>query len=303
MTAVNINRGTSNVALPVEVSQEIWGNILEESAFMKLARRIDMPGNGVTIQTITGEPQANWVDEADEKPVARHTFGKKSLVPYKLAVIEPISNEFTRDADALYNEIIRRLPYALAAKFDSTIVSTSAPGTGFDVLGSCQKVSLNPAGTATVYDQFIEVDAKIAAANGVMNGIALSPVGKSKVLAAVDGQGRPLFTPGVESGTVGNILGAPVSVAKAIQVAGTADTPAIVGIAGDFSDAVYGTVEGVKLSISDQATLQDGDTTINLWQRNMIAVRAEIEVAFGVRSADEFVLLTGDTATTTTLGA
>ena len=301
MTAINIYRGTSNVALPSEVSSEIWGAILEESAFMSLARRINLPGNGVTIQTITGEPEATWVGETESKTVARHTFGKKTVVPYKLAVIEPFSNEFARDAEALYAELIRRLPYALAKKFDSTIMGSVAPGSGFDVLGSCQKVSLNPAGTATVYDQFVEVDAKIAAADGIMNGIALSPVGKSKVLGAVDGQGRPLFTPGVASGTVGDILGAPVKIAKAVQVAAAGDNPAIVGIAGDFSDAVYGTVEGVKMAISDQASLTDSDSsTINLWQQNMFAVRAEIEVAFAVKSADEFVLLTGDTATTTT---
>ena len=303
MTAIDINRGTTNVALPLEVSSEIWGNILEESAFMKLARRINLPGNGVTIQTITGEPQANWVDEADEKPVSRHTFGKKTIVPYKLAVIEPFSNEFARDADALYAELIRRLPYALAAKFDATIMGTSAPGSGFDVLGNCSKVSLNPGQGETVYGQFIAVDAAISAANGVMNGIALSPAGKSKVLAAIDGQGRPLFTPGVGSNTVGDILGSPVRIAKAVHVDGTAgSTAAIEGIAGDFSDAVYGTVEGVKMAISDQATLTDGETQINLWQRNMFAVRAEIEVAFAVKNASEFVLLTGDTpsATTTT---
>ena len=292
MPAVNINRGTTNVALPVEVSSEIWGNILEESAFMQLARRINMPGNGVTIQTITGEPVADWVDETEAKPVSRHTFGKKPITPYKLAVIEPFSNEFARDADALYAELIRRLPYALAAKFDSTIMGTTAPGSGFDVLGSATAISLTPASGSTVYDQFIAAEAAIAAANGVMDGIALSPAGKSRVLAAVDGNGRPLFTPGVESNTVGNILGAPVRVAKAIYTAGTGGTPDTLGLAGDFSDAVFGSVEGVKLAISDQATLVDGATTINLWQQNMFAVRAEIEVAFAVGNVNEFVRLT-----------
>ena len=289
MTAIDINRGTTNVALPQEVSSEIWGAILEESAFMQLARRINMPGNGVTIQTITGEPVADWVDETEAKPVSRHAFGKKPITPYKLAVIEPFSNEFARDADALYAELVRRLPYALAAKFDSTIMGTSAPGTGFDVLGGCSTVSLTPPSGKTVYDQFIAAETAISAANGVMDGIALSPAGKSKVLAAVDGNGRPLFTPGTDSNTVGNILGAPVRVAKAIYAAGS---PAKLGIAGDFSDAVYGTVEGVKLAISDQATLVDGESTINLWQQNMFAVRAEIEVAFAVRNANEFVILT-----------
>lgn len=301
-TAIDINRGTSNVLLPAEVSAEIWGKTLEESAFMQLARRINMPGSGVDVQTITGEPTAEWVDETALKPVSTHTFGKKTIRPFKLAVIEPFSNEFRRDKVALYNECINRLPFALAKKFDSTIMGTTAPGTGFDVLGSATKVSLIPGSGATVYDQFITIDGTIAAADGIMNGIALAPQGKSKVLAAVDGQKRPLFTPGVGSNTVGDILGAPVYVTKGVYVAGAAGspgTPAVVGIAGDFSDAVWGSVEDIQMAISDQATLSVGSgasaSTINLWQQNMFAVRFEIEVAFAVKDVNQFVLLTGDT--------
>lgn len=301
MTATDINRGTSNVLLPAEVSREIWGKVLEESAFMQLARRIAMPGPGVDIQTITGEPTADWVAETEAKPVSTHTFNKKSIRPFKLAVIEPFSDEFRRDKAALYAECIRRAPFALAKKFDSTIVGTSAPGSGFDVLGNCTKVSLNPGAGETVYGKFLEVDATIAAADGIMNGIALAPQGKSKVLAAVDGQGRPLFTPGVGSNTVGDILGANVVVKKGVYKAGTAEAAAIVGVAGDWDDAVFGTVEGIKMAISDQATLTLADSsTISLFQNNMFAVRFEIEVAFAVKSTDEFVLLTGDTVTTTT---
>lgn len=296
----DINRGTTNVLLPAEVSREIWATTLEQSAIMSLARRINMPGSGIDIQTITGEPVADWVAETAAKPVGTHTFGKKIVRPFKLAIIEPFSDEFRRDKAALYAECISRLPYALAKKFDSTVMGTTAPGTGFDTLGACTKVSLIPAGTATVYDQFLAADAAISAADGVMNGIALAPQGKSIVLGAVDGVGHPLFTPGVGSGTVGNILGANVQVRKGVYVAGTAGTPgtpAIVGLAGDFSDAVYGTVEGIKMSVSDQATLTIGSgasaTTLNLWQSNMFAVRFEIEVAFAVKDASEFVLLTG----------
>ena len=300
MTAVDINRGTTNVALPQEVSAEIWAKVLEESAFMQLARKIAIPGPGITVQTITGEPEANWVDETAAKPVSTHAFGKKVIKPYKLAVIEPFSNEFRRDKAALYAECVRRAPKALGKKFDGTIVSTSAPGTGFDVLGNCEKVSLIPGAGATVYDQFLTVEGKIADADGIMNGIALAPKGKSIVLGAVDSIGHPLFTPGVGSNSIGNILGAPVSVKKGVYVAAAGDSPAIVGVAGDFEDAVWGSVEGIKMAISDQATLTLADSsTINLWQQNMFAVRFEIEVAFAVKSASEFVLLTGSEAAET----
>ena len=306
MTAPDINRGTSNVLLPEEVSAEIWGKTLEDSAFMQLARRINIPGSGVKVQTITGEPTAAWVDETDAKPVSNHTFNKKTITPYKLAVIEAFSDEFRRDKAALYAECVNRLPKALAKKFDNTIMGTTAPGTGFDTLGSATKVSLLPDTNVSVYDRFIAADAAIAAADGIMNGIALAPQGKSIVLGAVDGVGQPLFTAGVGSNTVGNILGAPVSVTKGVYVAGTAASgsgadavaavPAIVGVAGDFEDAVWGSVEGIKMAISDQATIVDGNSnTINLWQQNMFAVRFEIEVAFAVKDINEFVLLTGNT--------
>lgn len=299
----DISRHTSNVVLDPELSQEIWAKTIEQSFFMQAARQITIPGSGVKIQTITGDPVANWVDETNSKPVGFHTFGAKTITPYKLAVIEPFSTEFVRDKAALYNECINRLPGALSKKFDSTIMGTSAPGTGFDVLGGCTAVSLIPGSGDTLYDQFLTVDGNITAADGIMTAIGLAPQGKSKVLGAVDSVGHPLFTPGVGSNTVGNILGADVTISKGLYVAGAAGspgTPAKVGIAGDFTDAVWGSVEGIQMAVSDQATLtytnQSAQTvTINLWQQNMVAVRFEIEVAFAVKSTSEYNILTGDT--------
>lgn len=285
----DIYRGTTNVVLPQEVSAEIWAKTLEDSAIMRLARQVSIPGPGMKIQTITGEPEADWVGETEAKPVSRHTFGKKDIIPYKLAVIEPFSEEFRRDKAALYAECINRAPKALGRKFDETVLGTTAPGAGFDVLGAATKVSLTPASGKTVYDQFLAADEVVSNGGGIMNGIGLAPQGKSKVLAAVDGVGRPLFTPGVDSNTVGDILGAPVYVTKGLYVAGS---PATVGIAGDFENAVWGSVEGIKVAISDQATLVDGENTINLWQQNMFAVRFEIEVAFAVQDIAQYALLT-----------
>jgi HK97 family phage major capsid protein len=234
------------------------------------------------------------VDETGVKPVSNHTLGKKTIVPYKLAVIEAFSMEFLRDADALYAELVRRLPLALGTKFDKTIMGTTAPGSGFDVLGSATAVSLTPTSPATVYDQFLAVDGNIATAGGVMDHIILAPQGRAKVLAAVDGDKRPLFTAGVETGTISPILGATVSTSRNVYYGGDVETgdPDVLGIAGDFTKAVFGTVEGIKVSISDQATLGKGNDAINLWQQNMIAVRAEVEVGFAVEGTGYFNLLT-----------
>lgn len=74
------------------------------------------------------------------------------------------------------------------------------------------------------------------------------------------------------------ILGAPTHMSKGAFVEGT---PSVVGVVGDWSQAMYGTVEGVKIDYSSDATLDlGGGSTINLFQQNMFAVRAEIEVGF-----------------------
>ena len=69
-------------------------------------------------------------------------------------------------------------------------------------------------------------------------------------------------------------------------------TPAVVGVAGDWSQAMFGTVEGVQIRFADQTGLTINSTQVNLWEHNMFAVRAEIELGFRA-DTNCFNLLTG----------
>ena len=272
MAGVPTNR--TNISLPPEVAAEILAKTQEESAVMRLARQIQLPGRGVSIPVITSDPEAAWVGETAAKPVANPTLATKVMEPYKLAVIVPFSNEFRRDAAALYDELVRRLPLALAAKFDATVVgAVQAPGSNFDTFASATAQDITNPNT---YSSLVAADADIATHGGIMNGIALSPQGKSVLLGAVDGDSRPLFINNVSEGAVPMVLGAKTVLNKGVYDG----TNHVVGIAGDWSQAMYGTVEGVVIDYSSDATLTSGNTTINLFQQNMFAVRAEIEIGF-----------------------
>ena len=282
-----INR--TYIELPSDISSEILQKTQEESAIMRLARRITLPGNGVTIPVISGDPSAAWVAETGFKPVSNATVGTKLMSAYKIAVIETLSDEFVRDVPALYDALVSRLPGALAKVFDNTVIGgTDAPGGNFDTFAGCTAQSLIPTSSATVYDGLVAADTDIAEHGGVLNGFALGAQARGILLAAVDSTGRPLFVNSVAQGAIPMILGAPAYFNKGMYVAGTAGssgTAAVVGIAGDWTQAVYGTVEGVKISFNDSGvvTVNPGTTSasnINLWQQNMIAVRAEIEVGF-----------------------
>ena len=105
MAGIDVNRTTSGVRLDPVVSGEIWSGAEDNSAAMQLATNIPLPGPGVTVDIITGEPEAEWVAETDEKPVSRPTLGSKLMTPYTLAVIVPFSNQFRRDKAGLYREL------------------------------------------------------------------------------------------------------------------------------------------------------------------------------------------------------
>jgi HK97 family phage major capsid protein len=290
MAAGDLKRSTSGVVLPAQVSAEIWSTTQEQSAVMAVSRRIALPGSGITIPIITGDSSADWVAESAEKPVSHATVSSKAMTPYKLAVIETFSMEFRRDLPALYGELARRLPGALAKKFDETVLAGTAPGSGFDVLSGAPALTVD--GTST-YADLAAVFSAVAAAGGNLSHWIASPAFEGLLLSQVASDGRPLFVPDATTqGRVGSIFGRPVYSTRGNLAASTTvgdDT----AVAGDFANsAIYGTVEGVQVDVSDQATVNDGGTQVNLWQRNMFAVRAEIEVGFVARNEDHFVRIT-----------
>lgn len=282
---INVYRGTPG-ALPAAISAEILERTRGASAVMQLARQITLPGNGAVIPVITADPTAAWVGETGSKTVSTPSLSQKTMQAYKLAVIVPFSDEFKRDRAALYNALIERLPGALAYKFDQTVIgAVDKPGENFDNLATATAQSLVASGGHTTYKGLVAAYSDIAT-YGAVNGFALSPAGMGLVLGAVDSTGHPIFVASAQDAPAGRILGQPVVEARGLYKAGAAGvgtapgTAAVVGVAGDWTKALWGTVEGVKIGISDQATLTIGSDNVNLWQHNMFAVKAEIEVGF-----------------------
>ena len=298
MPGIQTNR--SNITLPTEISSEILAKTQEASAIMRLARHIPLPGRGLTIPVIAADAEADWVAETGRKPVSNPSLSTKLMTPYKLATILPFSKEFMRDNKMLYDELVRRGPNALSRKFDQTVLgAVSKPGDNFDNFASCTAQSLIATSDASLYDGLVAAVTDIATHGGILDGWALSPQAKGLLLGAVDSTGRPLFIDSTADGAIPRLLGVPTYASKGVYKAGAAGspgTPAIVGIAGDWTQALYGTVEGVTVSFSDQATLTTGSGTseesFNLWQHNMVAVMFEIEVGFRADTS-VFNLLTG----------
>ena len=296
--SIDMYRGTAGVSLPSELSAEVWAGIQEQSAIMRSARQVALPGNGVTIPVITADPAATFVAETDRKNVAVPTVTNKLMSAHTIAVIVPFSNQFKRDLPSLYGEIVRRLPGSLGKAFDAEVFKSSTSLPNFDVLGDATSKVVD--GTAT-YADLVTVLTTIGGNNAELTDWIASPALHALMLTAADSLGRPFFVPNpAGQGSVGSVFGAPVH-----RTTSTMAVANSTGFAGDFKgSAVYGTVEGVKIAISDNASLTESVETFGsgsgavdipvmygLWERNMFAVRAEIEVGFRVRDKNAFVLV------------
>lgn len=282
---IDVSRLSEGVNLSPEVSSQILAATLDNSFAQTLATKVEMPGTGLSYQTITGEPEAAWVDETAEKPVSRPSFGADRVQPYKMAVIVPFSDEFRRDAKGLFAEVQRRLPKSLGRLFDRTVLGlTEAPGEFFDTLDGAQAVEFDATDAESAYNSLVDVEEAVANGGGFNTGWALSPASRVRFLRVTDGAGNATLTAGQDLNS-GALLNVPTVYNRHV-----AEVDGLMGIAGDWQSAEWGAVEGVRLSAADQATLTeigpDGETrTLNLWQRNMFALRCEIEVSFKADAA------------------
>ena len=293
--AVDVSRQTTGlIELPTEISTQIWADTIDNSIVQTLTPRISLPAGGVSIPMITGYPEAGWVNETEEKPVGDSTFGSKVITPYKMAVIELFSDEFRRDYGALYAALAERLPKALGRLFDETTLGQKpVPGSGFDSLAAAPEVTVDS------YAGYLSALRSVATNGGELQSWALGANAEIDAMGIVDSDGRPLFIRDVTTeGSIGSILARPVYKARNAEFtvpAGSGGTPAAVdvkGLAGEWSSAMWGSVEGIKVAMTDQGTINKGGTQYNLWQRNMFAIRAEVEVGFAVRDVNRFVKLT-----------
>lgn len=280
---IDVNRSTTGIKLPSDVLGEVWQGITENSFVMSHARRLTVPGSGTNVNIIASDPEPAWVTESTEKPVDTPTFENKTMTPYKLAVIVPFSDEFRRDLPTLYSAVVERVPFALAKKFDSTVFFGAAPGTNFDTLSTVDAVDLEAAPADAINGAITD----IGVAGGAANAIALAPQGYGILSGAKNTDGSLTF--GGSYNSAGSItpFGLPVTVVNAAYKAGSSAANTV-GFIGDWTKAIVGVVQDVTIDYSNQATINDGTRQVNLWQRNMFALRCEMEVGFIVEDADYF---------------
>lgn len=283
-----------------ELAGPIFNEAAKGSAAMSLIRKVPLGASGQAFPIVTSKPTANWTAEGAQKHTTEAGLGLVKMEPKKLTAIAVASQEVIRANPGGYSETLAGLlAEAFARAFDLAIFhNKGGDGNGTSpfettLAATTKSVTLAAAAGTNTYDDLVK--AMSLNLQGTpkkqVTGFAFDTGFEIDLLNAKDTAGRPLFAEAAYTGAVpalrsGSVLGRTTYMHENVGLDKT------VGFAGDWSKCAWGTVGGITMDISTEATVTIGGQLVSLYENNLVAVRAEAEYGFAVADKDAFVKIT-----------
>ena len=210
----------SSTLLPPQITEPIFNQATEESAVMRLARRVPLAMNATTAIPVSMDiPAAGWVAEGAAKPVGSGGVSVKTMTGKKVALIVPVSQEVaTTNAAGLYSQLRQDLPTAIARSFDYAAIHGLDLRTGgagpfaSALVTGANSVEIGTAsqGTGGVYADLVNGMKSVVDAGYDFTGIAADPRLKPVLMLSTDTQGRPIWVDNPQQGVnAGSLIGVP----------------------------------------------------------------------------------------------
>ena len=283
------------------IKPELAGPIFDEaakgSAAMSLIRKVPLGASGQAFPIVTSRPTANWTAEGAQKHTTEAGLGLVKMEPKKLTAIAVASQEVIRANPGGYSETLAGLlADAFARAFDLAVFhNKGGDGNGTSpfettLAATTKSVTLGAAAGTNTYDDLVK--AMSLNLQGTpkkqVTGFAFDTGFEIDLLNAKDTAGRPLFAEAAYTGAVpalrsGSVLGRTTYMHENVGLDKT------VGFAGDWTKAAWGTVGGITMDVSTEATVTIGGQLVSLYENNLVAIRAEAEYGFALADKDAFV--------------
>lgn len=285
------------------IKPELAGPIFDEaakgSAAMSLIRKVPLGASGQAFPIVTSKPTANWTAEGAQKHTTDAGLGLVKMEPKKLTAIAVASQEVIRANPGGYSETLEGLlADAFARAFDLAVFhNKGGDGNGTSpfettLAATTKSVTLGAAAGANTYDDLVK--AMSLNLQGTpkkqVTGFAFDTGFEIDLLSAKDTAGRPLFAEAAYTGAVpalrsGSVLGRTTYMHENVGLDKT------VGFAGDWTKAAWGTVGGIAMDVSTEATVTIGGQLVSLYENNLVAIRAEAEYGFALADKEAFIKL------------
>lgn len=290
-----LSRSDAEALIPEEVSRDMLGKATEESAVLRLFRRVPVGRNQIRFPVLSALPVAYWVTgDTGLKQTTEMAWTNKFLTIEELATILPVPENVFDDIDAnVWDDAEPLLREAFARTLDEAVFFGANAPASFPVsvrtaAAAAGNTVTEGTAAAAAGGYMGDVDNLIASVEedgfdvtGFVSDVSV----KRKFRAARNTTGEKV-DPGRVSGDMGTLDGSPVSYAMAGLWPSTGGAGANTRMfAGAWNrEFVVGIRQDITFKVLDQAVLQDatGAIVFNLAQQDMIALRVKFRVGWQV---------------------
>jgi HK97 family phage major capsid protein len=285
-------------AVPQEQGTLVLKDFMTQSAVVQLAKYEPMTKPEKKFTYLASGPGAYWVGEGEKIQTSKATWLTATMKSKKLGVIIPVSKEFLRySVSDFFAQMRPAIAEAFAIKFDqAALYGTASPfGTGISVFeratAAGNTIAHDEAGN--LYDELNGIMALIEDADKDADGFTTTRRFRQKLRGTKDQSGLPIFND-AKAGATQQALGLPIGYVDSKSW----DYTKALLMAADWDYTRYGIPQGMEYKISEDATLttvlgSDGEP-INLFERDMFALRVTQQVGFMTLADDAFAALTPD---------
>lgn len=281
--------------VPAEQANLVIKEVMDTSIITQLAKYEEMAKLEKEFTYLAEGPGAYWVEEGKKIETSKAKWLPIKMVAKKLGVILPVSKEFLNYTQSDFFTAMRpKIAEAFQAKFDAAaLFGTESPwGTGKSLFelakakGNAVKLGTNPG----LYDDLNDLMALVEAGDNEPNAFATTRKFKKNLRGAKDGNSLPIFND-AKDGATSEALGLPIAYGNRKAW----DEKKALLLTGDFNHMFYGIPQNIEYKIDESATLTtivgEDNQPINLFERDLVALRATMYIAYMVVKDDAFAVL------------
>lgn len=285
-----ISRTDAQALVPEVISNEIIGNLQNESAAMNMFRRLPVSTNQTRLPVLSALPTAYFLNgDTDLKQTTEVDWANKFLNVEEIAAIVPIPEAVLDDAAFdVWGAIRPLLEQAIARTLDAAVFFGANKPSSWPAAIATQCASTsntvtagtNAATAGGVVGDFSDLFALVEADGFDVNGVVATTAYKGKLRQARATTGESLLNFG--EATQKAVFG--VDVAYPMRGLWPTSSATAQAFVGDFTQGILGVRQDITYKILDQAVIQDntGEIQFNLAQQDMVALRIVFRVAWQV---------------------
>lgn len=286
-----IDRTGAESLIPVEYSNQIIQDAIEESAVLRLATRLpNMTSNMLSMPVLNSLPFAYFVNgDTGLKETSKVDWGNKLITAEEIAVIVPVPDAVLADSQFdVWSQIQPLVRQAFGQVIDNAILhGTNKPSSWptaiiADATGKGNVITATGDGFKDIMGENGLI-AKVEEDGYMVNGYLGSLKSRAHLRGITAENGQPLFRSGMTDNTGYQLDGQRIEFPRN----GSMPNDGALLVAGDWSKLVYAIRQDLTVTKSNQAVITDasGKVIYNLYQQDMTALRFVMRLGWQLPNA------------------